>query len=1295
MRHPSNPSHTWLLVILGLLGAPLLAVQSAAGVSIQILEQHSDRLRVLYSVGPGVRLTSGNSGGTASAALLGSLVKTGVVGIPLTGEVELEIVEVSPGGTFDMPRNVGWDLPLVGPVSLGSTGFVRNQRVVQLNFSPRLVNGGPQVQLFNRVVADLYFTAARSDHKPHHLRGDGNPNRSWEERLYSKALINYEQARYWRQTGAAAKAVVQDATANDYLRLTVRQQGVHRITGQELADAGVPLSEIVPDAIRLRYGGGLAQAVSGSPALGVRLREIPIVVEDGEDGRFDNGDALLFYGEPAERWVFSSGNDGEYFWRQNPYTKDNVYFLEWTGDGNGLRGGVVSGALSVPDALATDNYRERLHVEEEKESVIELEGIKSGYDWFWETFRGNAADFTTTLRDVVTDDPVDVDVRFWGLSGGSHRFDLRWNFDVIGNVSFSGPQASTLSASSRRGALEGVNRLGVLHRDNTASRLDWYELEYTRQLHARDDGGVSFDWLSAAGLKNADVSSANSTTQFHLSGFNNGRPRIFECRAPRTLKEVVDFEYEATTGSATFQGLHTGFGVPPLYVAIDDAGWKRPAAIERKSPARLKTSDNGADYVIITHRNFCAAAERLAAWRAEDDRFGTPLVTRVADVEDIYDEFSGGLLDPMAIRSFVNYAVDNWDPAPVFILLMGDGSYDYKNNLGLSDANWIPAFQDGASMYDEWYVRIEGGDELPDLAIGRLPVGSTKEAEAVVDKLISYDRNPEIGLWQARALLVADDIVNPATHQDESFFVRDAEQMASDFLPQDLAVSKLYFGRFPLQGRTKPSAREAFVRRFNEGALILTYIGHGNPETLTHEQIFVLTRDIDGIDNGGRLPLVYTAASQVGVFDDPSRQSIPEVFVNKPDGGAIGFISATRVGIHHSNMILAKEFHEIMYNSDDDRVAVGLALMAAKQRVTLSPGDRTNVQRYSLLGDPAQILNRPLLSVQIEAPDSLQARQEVRFAGRVQDASGDAITDFSGQALVQAFDSSVRSVVEGNPWEQPGVPIFRSLARVEGGVFAGVFRVPRDISYRESEGSMSAYVWNEGTQTAFGSVRGIAIGGVEQGLTPGNNGPTVALAFDGAAGGGAFRDGDFVSSRPRLTALIEDEDGINITGAIGHEIELQIDGELFKVTDSYTSQNGGYKTGLLDYEIAELDPGSHQLRLKVWDNLNNSSQVEATIRVAEASVPSLTSVIFHPNPMQDQGHFTYTLATPAHAVSIKVFTLSGRLVDELKGGELPGYNQVSWEPPSALANGTYLYHIQATTEDGFGFEATSAVQVVR
>jgi hypothetical protein len=1261
-----------------------------AGHGVEIIEQRHDRLRLSYSSAAAVDrwISTAGESATAPDGLLRLSHQTVVVGIPLHGEVQLEVVEVTSSGLFAAPvlDDQEWDLPLDGPVIQGEPGFLRDQRVVQISFAPKLAEGATEVELFSRVIVDVHFTGGGSSR----TRQASHHSRRWENQLYKRSIINHEQAAGWRRSEPAAKTTLQEAAGRDHIRMTVRRPGIHRVTGQDLAAAGVPLSAVVPGAIRMFYAGGLTLGRSSTPSAGVERKEIPILVEDGDDGRFDQDDEVLFYGEPVERWDYNRSLG--YFWRQNVYTKDNVFFLEWEGEGEGLRAERLSGALVEAKPRRSNRYRERLREEDEKEIFTQLEGIKSGYDWFWETFRGNARNYGHILWDVSPDEQVDVKLRFWGLNEGTHGFEARWNDSVIGMLNFTGKQAETLRVSSPTGAVEGLNQLGVFHQDNTPTRFDWYEIEYGRALHARG-GELVFDWLGAADTNPSAVSlQGGNTAEFHLTGFDDGRPRIFDVKSVGELNEIVDFEYDSTSGSVTFQGFFSGVGKPPYYLVADEARWQRPLSFERKTPAGLKTPDNGAEYVIITHGDFRDAAERLAAWRAVDDRFGPPLSTKVVDVEDVYDDFSGGLLDPMAIRSFVTYAVGNWDPAPVFIVLMGDGTYDYKNNLGISHTNWIPPYQDGSSMYDEWYVRTDGIDRLPDLAIGRLPVRSASNADALVDKLIAYDRDPEIGLWQARMLLVADDKTNPATNNNESFFVFDAEHLAEFLVPKEFDLRKLYIGSYPLEGRTKPAARDDFVARFNEGALILTYIGHGNPATLAHEQMFVLTRDIDGINNGRRLPFVYTAASQVGVFDDPLRESMPEVFLSDPDGGVIGFISATRVGYHASNMVLAREFHEIMYTSEDTAVPVGLALTAAKRRISVSNFDRVNVQRYSLLGDPAQILHRPRLNVQIQAPDSLKAFQEVLVEGQVLDPSGNPVVDFDGQAIVQAFDSDVRSLVEGIPWEQPGAPIFRSFADVKDGAFEAVFRVPKDISYRESEGRISAYVMGDGVTTAHGSVRGIAFGGTQDDVEPDIEGPVVTLAFEGQS---EFRDGDFIPNQPLLKAPIEDAGGVNITGETGHEIELRIDDELFKVTDFYTSLNGDYRTGVIEYEMPELEPGSHDISLKVWDNFNNSSRAQTTVQVAETDGSPLSSVIFHPNPMHDHGYFTYILTTPARTVRIKVFTLSGRLVDDIEGDGHPGYNQVAWEPPAALANGAYLYRLEVVAQQGLAFEATSVIQVTR
>ncbi len=1238
---------------------------SSVAADVRLVATGPDFVRVLYER-PGLAGAQ-----EVPPQALHRFVETALLGVPLEGDLQLEVLQARAAATVsDVPE----DLPLDGPARLEPTAMLRHQRVATLAFCPRRNEDGSAV-IYDRVLVEVRF-APDPGRSP---RPDGF------ESSYRATLFNYDQARRWRalRSVASKPAAPKVTPETGMFRVVVRGEGIYRVTADDLERSGADLEGVAPGGIRLLYGGGLSIRRSSGVPSGVLLRPVASIVEDGGDGRFDGDDHILFHGVGPERWEWTSAG---YVWRKNPYTKDNAYWIDLDGAEEAPRAPEGQVAPNRNAAGVVDRYRVRLHEEDERLIVRQLNGVSSGYEWFWEEFFGNARNFTFVVEDALPEVPVVARVRFLRSKKAAQAFDLRWNGEELERSVFHGPEPYTIEREME-GAQEGLNQLGLFHRESTPIRLDWYEVEFVRRLKARK-GELLFGWPVAEDGIGIDTG-AGSFLEFRLEGFAeaDGPPRIFE--VSRGLRELTGFEYDADAGLVVFHDRFTG-GWPPRYIALQPGRWKSPAAVVRDT--QTPRDPEGAEYVIITHSEFASAARRLAEWRAEDDRFGRPLTTMVVDVQDLYDEFSGGLLDPMAIRIFLAQAVLDWRVPPVYLTLLGDGTYDYKNNSGLSHTNWIPAYQDGPSTYDDWYARIAGMDRLPDLAVARIPVQSSAEADGVVDKILRYDQAPEPGPWQARILLVADDISNPEyPARIESFFVLDAERIAWGTMPPDLDMTKFYIGTYPLEGRTKPGARDRFLSLFNEGALILTYIGHGHPELLAHEQIFLLNRDVGRIDNGGRLPFVYTAASAVGVFDDPTQDSMPEVLLKMPDRGVIAFISATRIGYHTSNMALATRFHHQMYRSGREHVPLGLALMEAKQ---INVGDlwRTNIQRYSLFGDAAQRLARPTLAVALDLPDSMEALMELELSGTVIDAGGRARTDHEGEALVRLFDSSAKSLIEGTQYQQLGAPLFRGLVQVEGGRFQTRLRIPKDITYRASRGRASAYVTSSnGAPPAFGARSGLVLSGTAADVEPDDDGPTIELAF---AGSPRFRSGDRLSRRPLLTARLMDPSGINITGETGHEIELWVDDGVTAVTRFYTSL-GDHRQGLLKYTLGQLEPGEHTIRLKAWDAFNNSSTAEATFAVAEGKDSALEEVLFHPNPTPDGGgYFTYTLAAPAESVEIRVYALSGRQVASLEGGASLGFNLVRWSP-SELAGGTYLFRISARLEEGSPLEADGRIQVAR
>jgi len=1194
----------------------------------------------------------------------------------------------------DLPR----DQALTGPVSLGGPVQMRDQYAIPVTFAPRQ-NADGSTTPYKRVVVDVVFD------DPGAIAGWPTAKDHFES-VYKAVLINEKQSRTWRRRQIRTAKVAQTGISpvTGMIRLNVRSEGMYRVTADELLEAGADLAGVDPSRIRVLTGTGSTLGLATRVPNGIRLNEQPSDIDGGEDGVFSGDDAVIFYGVGAQRWDYDRSQRTNY-WRRNLYTKDNVYFIDLHAANEAIRPTRRDGSIAQTPTVVVDAYRKRLHEEDERTILRQLYGMNSGYDWYWEPFSGNARVFPITMNNVVTSSPVSILAGFWGWTNTTHTFQVTWNGSSLGRRSYSGAGHARIAASAQLGPIEGINEFGLFHRTSRLTRLDWFEIEYLRHLDG-SDGTLAFDWPELEDGGAQIDTSLGAITQFEMRGFaaDEGTPQIYIVSAG--LQQIVDFDYDAETGTLRFQDWYSGKGRPPRYVAVQTPFMRRPSELTVDTQQPLRETSIGADDIIVTHSDFYDAAQRLADWRASDRRFGDPISTMVVDVQDIYDDFSGGLVDPMAIRVFVNHAYDNWTPRPAFVTLVGDGTYDHKNNSGTSHTNWIPPYQDGESTYDEWYVRVEGEDRAPELAIGRLPVTSAAEAEALVDKIIAYDRGDTPGPWQGHMLLVADDLINPAEALAfESYFLLDAERLVRD-LPEDLDLTKLYIANYPLEGRIKPRARDEFIRLFNEGSLLLTYLGHGNPETLAHEQMFQLSRDLSSIDNGGRLPFMYTAASQVGVFDDPQRQSMPEVLLNLPTGGVIGFISATRVGFHDSNVLLAGNFHRQMFRSGRKHVPVGIGLLEAKilsHPFVFLSDDVANVSRYSLMGDPTLRLALPRLQAAIDVPDTLEALQEAQLTGRILNSSDQLQSDYDGEVLIRVFDSSASTDLDGLAYRQLGAPIFRGVAQVEAGVFSATFRVPKDITYRAKLGRASAYavptsggsVDATGTldmSPAFGSKSGIVLQGTASGIEEDAIGPQIEIGFHDQTG---FTEGDFISSQPVLAAILTDPSGINIAGETGHEIELEVDDVVSVVTNRYTSQDGDYRRGLLEVPLPALEPGEHSIRLKAWDSYNNSTTVRTTVRVAEAADAALSDVLFHPNPSTDgSGHFTYILSAPATAARLRVFTLSGRLVDQIDVDAGFGYNQVAFHPPVSLAGGTYLYRLEVDLEEGPKIDADGRLQVV-
>jgi hypothetical protein len=411
-----------------------------------------------------------------------------------------------------------------------------------------------------------------------------------------------------------------------------------------------------------------------------------------------------------------------------------------------------------------------------------------------------------------------------------------------------------------------------------------------------------------------------------------------------------------------------------------------------------------------------------------------------------------------------------------------------------------------------------------------------------------------------------------------------------------------------------------------------------------------------------------------------------EMFWLKHRGG-IAVIAASRLVSSGSNDALVRRLYQNLFNNSSNTQTskiLGTALLQA-----LGGGD--NDQKFRLMGDPALKLAdaENLVSITSVTPDTLKALSTVEVTARVTDVAGNPLTSFRGDALIRVFDTKdtvflanySTSTYSRTYYNKQEKTIFKGLVSIDSlsnGEFTAKFIVPKSIKYDDTPtGRISIYAWSDNMGTASGFKDDLILFGTES-LTD-NQGPEIDFSFEGQQD---FFDGDYVTSQPTVIIGLFDSSGINLTQEVGHRIELSIDGNIKKdVTQYFVYDKNSYRSGKLRYTLPALSPGNHALTISAWDNVNNLSEQEVNFRTIQINELALEEVVNYPNPFADDTHFTFQFQSPTNFgdVTIKIYTVTGRVIQQLETVARPGFNKLYWDgrdrDGDKLANGVYLYKI--------------------
>jgi hypothetical protein len=497
------------------------------------------------------------------------------------------------------------------------------------------------------------------------------------------------------------------------------------------------------------------------------------------------------------------------------------------------------------------------------------------------------------------------------------------NGTQIGEGYWAGALAHTLFLEFDHDLLnEGENTIEVTGLLDTGAPysffyVDSFDLAYERYYQAVDNR------LFVRGDENSVIT---------VGGFTNSDILVFELCDPYKPEMIT-----AATVDETSSGYQVSFrpAAPDvLYLALATGALSTPLSITGDMSSNLKRNRNRADYLIVTSTELKDAAQSLADYRQRQG-----LYAMVVDTEDIMDEFNYGLYDPEAIRDFLSFAYHNWRKAPRYVVLAGEGTFDYKDNQGYDD-NLVPALlvstPHGLFASDNRYADVDGHDGVPDMAIGRLPVMTSEELEAVIEKIMAYERAS--GGWTKKILMVADD------PDDGGDFPSNSDALA-EILTSDYMIEKIYLSEY-----TIGEARQLVLDGINNGALLLNYIGHAGINSLADEGV-LMSSDVISLVNGDKLPVVTAMTCLAGRFAIPGFDSLGEQLVLHQAGGSIATWAPTGLSLNEPAVILDGEFFHAAF-SENTKI-LGDVVLKALKGYALFENAPYMLDIYNLLGDPA------------------------------------------------------------------------------------------------------------------------------------------------------------------------------------------------------------------------------------------------------------------------------------------------------------------------------------------------------
>ena len=1125
-------------------------------------------------------------------------------------------------------------------------------------------------------------------------------------RMLKSLLINYSVAQYWGMSNLRKKTAenypIQYLQKKVYFKIgdghnltnegTTNENGIIKVDGKSIIrEFGVncPITRL---SLYASHKGKLPE---NPPEIGMipnGITEIPLYRYDqNENGTVDTNDYVLAFVSSLSDWDYKN----DYKFLIDPYDESRTYWMTIKN-----QNGLVIEKFTQPGSgsISRDYFVNRRFF---KQSILHAKGREyGGNDWIWKK-----------------------------MDNKDHGFTYFFDLPYLDSLS---PGSITTYYKPVQGSIKGKYGNVSIHanKEMADTIYKWndnlLELDFTADYDTSycELNSILFEYQSKLLLTGDTIRmmifSANEDgiISYKLSNPTKQKIYLFRINSDETAMSLID-----TFRTVNYSWSDTGNRGIRYYAFNENGFFKTPEFLtvtnlqsDKYLIHDLRNNSHKTDYLIITHPQFIAESQMLAGHKSKFG-FKNPVI---ADINEIFQSFSGGNKDPTAIRNFIAYVKRNWSGSSdlFYVIIMGNGHYDPKY-YQTKENDFVPIYQKGEDLQEDYFSYIEPKHQndynsinKPQLVIGRFPCKAKTEAAVMVNKIIDMEdpERADFGSWRNRVLLIADDDMQGDSVDDIKHY-ESTEKVADIILSNcpSIDLRKLY--QFDYEWNyvdEKPGVTQALLNEINNGVAYVNFFGHGAERQWADEKV-LKNENISSMRNNKQYPVIASFSCDVGRFDLPGVECLSSALIKAPNSGASITISSTRLAFAYSNENMAISLYSDLFNVSNN--IIGAAYYATKIKSTYS-----SQSTYAFFGDPSLQMVRPEKSIELNVKDtsgtditSMKALQKVRITGSIKKADKSIDTEFGNGSKPAFISLSLFNVPEINSrkdggridtikYLMPGTPVYLGKTSVRNGKFEQIVTIPKRVTFDKPGIKLTGYAWIEKEMSvAVGMTANLIFSGTDTTnfTNSDSTGPRITIrpVYDNYNRG--FSDISFTdhitSSLPvKFQIDLYDESGIDASGSQPDEgLLYEITGALNKrnINNKFQFKTGSVQEGCASVEIDDnsLKPGKYNLIIYARDFPGNISIKTFSLEITDKNDLKLDHVFNFPNPFrmgQTTRFFFYgsncNVITSQPAVFyIRIYSLSGRLLRVFSNTN----NGVAWDGRDQVGNmlspNVYLYQVSA------------------